>query len=144
MRERTVEIKVESDIVVARCTGRELAGRLGFGSSDQARLATAISELARNVIQYAGCGVCLFFDESADHTARIRVIVEDHGPGIAEVEKAMTDGFTTSRGLGAALPETRSLVSDFDLESEPGHTKITIVISRVRKVDGKNPAMGEG
>jgi serine/threonine-protein kinase RsbT len=130
MSEKSVEIKVEGDIVVARSAGRELAREIGFGSADQTRLATAISELTRNVIQYAGSGVCTVIDESRDGTARVRVTVEDHGPGIPDVEQAMADGFTTSRGLGAGLPGTRRLVHEFQLESEPGHTKITIAMAR--------------
>ncbi len=130
MSETSVEINVEGDIVVARSAGRELAREIGFGSADQTRLATAISELTRNVIQYAGSGVCTVIDESADGTVGIRVTVEDHGPGIPDVEKAMADGFSTSRGLGAGLPGTRRLVHEFQLESEPGHTKITIAMAR--------------
>ncbi len=130
MTETSVEINAEGDIVVARSAGRELAREIGFGSADQTRLATAISELTRNVIQYAGSGVCTVIDESADGTAGIRVTVEDHGPGIPDVEQAMADGFSTSRGLGAGLPGTRRLVHEFHLESEPGHTKVTIAMAR--------------
>jgi serine/threonine-protein kinase RsbT len=125
-----VEINIESDIVVARSAGRELAREIGFGSADQTRLATAISELTRNIIQYAGSGVCTVVDESANGSACIRVTVEDHGPGIADVEQAMADGFSTGRGLGAGLPGTRRLVHEFALESEPGHTKIVIAMKR--------------
>ncbi len=130
MSETTVEVNVEGDIVAARSAGRELAREIGFGSADQTRLATAISELTRNVIQYAGSGVCTVIDESADETAGVRVTVEDHGPGIPDVEQAMADGFSTSRGLGAGLPGTRRLVHEFHLESEPGHTRITIAMAR--------------
>lgn len=130
MSETSVEINVEGDIVVARSAGRELAREIGFGSADQTRLATAISELTRNVIQYAGSGVCTVIDESTDGAAGIRVTVEDHGPGISDVEQAMEDGFSTSRGLGAGLPGTRRLVHEFHLESEPGHTKVTIAMTR--------------
>ena len=130
MSETNVEINVESDIVVARSAGRELAREIGFGSADQTRLATAISELTRNVIQYAGSGVCTVIDESANETAGIRVTVEDHGPGIPDVEQAMADGFSTGGGLGAGLPGTRRLVHEFHVESEPGHTKVTIAMVR--------------
>ncbi len=130
MSETSVEINVEGDIVVARSAGRELAREIGFGSADQTRLATAISELTRNVIQYAGSGVCTVIDESADETAGIRVTVEDHGPGIPDVEQAMADGFSTGGGLGAGLPGTRRLVHEFHVESEPGHTKVTIAMAR--------------
>ncbi len=130
MSETSVEINAEGDIVVARSAGRELAREIGFGSADQTRLATAISELTRNVIQYAGSGVCTVIDESADGAAGIRVTVEDHGPGIPDLEEAMADGFSTGGGLGAGLPGTRRLVHEFHLESEPGHTKVTIAMGR--------------
>lgn len=130
MNENRIEIKVEADIVAARRAGREMARQLGFGSADQTRLATAISELARNVIQYAGEGVCLVTDESDQNASKIRVVVEDHGPGIPDIEQAMTDGFSTGGGLGAGLPGARRLVHEFEIESQPGHTRVTIGMSR--------------
>ena len=132
MTERRVEIKIESDVVAARQAGREMARELGFGSADQTRLATAISELARNVIQYAGEGVCLVSDESDQHMLRIRVMVEDHGPGIPDVEQAMEHGFSTGSGLGAGLLGAKRLVQEFDIESELGHTKVTMTMVRRR------------
>jgi len=130
MPETVIELKAESDIVLARQAGRELAQEMGFGSADQTRLATAISELARNVIQYAGGGRCLIAEESNQHLTRIRVVVEDAGPGIADVEEAMTHGFSSGGGLGAGLPGARRLVQEFDIESQPGHTRVTIAIAK--------------
>ena len=130
MPETVIELKADSDIVLARQAGRELAREVGFGSADQTRLATAILELARNVIQYAGGGRCLIAEESNQHLTRIRVVVEDAGPGIADVEEAMTQGFTTGGGLGAGLPGARRLVQEFDIESQPGHTRVTIAITK--------------
>ena len=130
MPETVIELKAESDIVLARQAGRELAREMGFGSADQTRLATAISELARNVIQYAGGGRCLIAEESNQHLTRIRVVVEDAGPGIADVEEAMTHGFSSGGGLGAGLPGARRLVQEFDIESQPGHTRVTIAIAK--------------
>jgi len=130
MNEVMVALKEEFDIVTARGAGREMARQLGFGSADQTRLATAISELARNVIQYAGEGVCLVTDESDQNASKIRVVVEDHGPGIPDIEQAMTDGFSTGGGLGAGLPGARRLVHEFEIESQPGHTRVTIGMSR--------------
>ena len=109
-----------------------MAYELGFGLADQTRLATAISELARNVVQYAREGVCVIADGSDEAMMRISVTVEDEGPGIIDVEKAMQDGFSTSRGLGAGLPGTKRLVQDFDIESAPGRTKVSIVVARRR------------
>jgi len=133
MGETTVKINDELDIVAARRAGREIAQQCGFGSADQTRLATAISELTRNVVQYAGAGVCVITDESNENIERIRAMVEDHGPGIANIEKATMYGFSTGAGLGAGLPGTKRLVDEFDIESEPGHTKVTIAMIRRRR-----------
>ena len=132
MTERRVEIKAESDIVAARQAGREMARELGFGSANQTRLATAISELTRNVIQYAGEGNCIITDESDENEIRVQAVVEDHGPGIHDVEKAMEDGFSTRTGLGAGLPGTKRLVKDFAIESNTAYTRITISVVQPR------------
>lgn len=129
---KRVEIHAHNSIVMARQTGRDIARQLGFGSADQTRLATAISELTRNILQYAEKGECFFIDESDDKFRKIKVIFEDNGPGIPDINKAMTDGFTTGKGLGAGLPSTRRLVSEFDIKSEPGFTQITITMVRTR------------
>ncbi len=128
-----IELKVETDVVLARQAGRELAREMGFGSADQTRLATAISELARNVIEYADEGTCLISNESNEHGTRIQVVVEDNGPGIADLEQAMTHGFTSGGGLGVGLPGAKRLVQEFDIESSPGHTRVTIAISRQKQ-----------
>lgn len=125
-------IKSDEDVVVARATGREFARNLGFNVADQTRLATAISELTRNVVRYAGEGELAMADESDDDLAIIRVAVEDHGPGIADIEQAMRDGFTTGGGLGGGLPGTKRLVHEFEIESVPGQTRITITMVRPR------------
>jgi serine/threonine-protein kinase RsbT len=134
MNVKNLQIQAESDVVAARCAGREMARDVGFGSADQTRLATAISELVRNVIQHAGSGTCTFVDESDGDAGRIRVVVEDEGPGIPDSEGAGEVRSGESRGLGAGLPGTRRLVSEFCLESEPGHTRVTIVM--VRRLEG--------
>ena len=130
MMETKIELRVGGDIVAARQMGREMARVLGFGTADQTRLATAISELTRNALQHAGSGVCVIADESNRETAVIRVTVEDRGPGIPDIEKALADGFSTSHGLGAGLPGTKRLVHDFSIESRPGNTKIDISMRR--------------
>ena len=126
-------LKKTSDIVVARQTGRKIATDLGFRSADQTRLATAISELARNAIQYAGEGSCFISDESNQHNARVQVVFEDFGPGIPDIEQAMTPGFSTGGGLGAGLQGAKRLVHEFVIESKPGHTKVTIAMSRQKE-----------
>lgn len=128
-----VEINKGIDVVLARRAGRNMAKELGLGSADQTRLATAISELTRNVIQYGGAGRCLIQDRSNLHFTEVDVLVTDSGPGIPDLEKAMTDGFSTGGGLGAGLPGTRRLVHFFDITSQPGDTRIRISIRRHRK-----------
>ncbi|WP_047985433.1 anti-sigma regulatory factor [Ornithinibacillus californiensis] len=121
-----VTIMKEWDIVAARQMGRDIAKNLGFGTVDQARITTAISELARNIHLYAGEGkVCFEIVESLEHKG-IRVLATDNGPGIRDLSQVMEDGFTTSGGLGAGLPGVKRLMDDFDIESEVGKgTKIT-------------------
>jgi len=130
MRNRRVNLKQSSDIVAARQAARETARELGFGSADQTRLATAVSEVARNALQYADEGVCYFADESDTEVAVIRVSVEDHGPGIADVTKALEFGFTTSNGLGMGLPGAKQLVHELTLYSTPGHTVVQLKMIR--------------
>ena len=124
-----VQVRETKDIVLARRLARELAASLSFGKADQTRLATAVSELARNVIEYAGHGECQIFDTSDSSFKCVKVIVEDHGPGIADIEAAMQDGFSTGGSLGAGLPGTRRLIDSFKIESQPGMTRITITLS---------------
>jgi serine/threonine-protein kinase RsbT len=124
-----VDICTTADIVVARRLTRQLAACLDFGSADQTRLATAVSELTRNVIEYAGHGKCHISDASDLAFNSIQVIVEDNGPGIANVAQAMQDGYSTSGSLGAGLPGTRRLVDSFMIESRPGLTRVTISMS---------------
>ena len=133
---KEIPINVESDVLVARQAGRDLARQLGFGSADQTRLATAISELGRNIINYAEKGVVTIRDDSDQSMIRLRVICEDNGPGIADIQKALTDGYTTGRSLGVGLPGTKRLVHEFDIVSRPGHTKITVGIVRPRPAGG--------
>lgn len=120
-----VKIINEWDIVAARQLGRNVAKELGFGTVDQARITTAISELARNIYLYAGQGtVCIdkVFDGGK---SGLKIIATDEGPGIQDIRKVMEDGYTTSGGLGAGLPGVKRLTDEFDIDSVPGKgTKI--------------------
>ena len=129
-REVVIDIVCEADVIGARKVGREMACGLGLGLADQTRLATAISELVRNVLIYAGKGWCTITAETADAWRSIAVRVEDHGPGIADVAKAMTHGFSTGGGLGAGLPGAKRLVDEFHVQSRPGMTVVTAAIRR--------------
>ena len=125
----TIAVHQTSDIVLARSLARSLSASLGFGKADQTRLATAVSELTRNVIMHAGSGECRISDVSDADFKRIEIVVEDQGPGIASIESAMQDGFSTSGSMGAGLSGTRRLVETFNIVSEPGLTCVTIALS---------------
>jgi serine/threonine-protein kinase RsbT len=112
-----VEVRNEWDIVSARQLGRNMAKELGFGNVDQARITTAISELARNIYLYAGRGkICIEPIEQLGKKG-LRIVALDNGPGIREIRKVMEDGYTTSGGLGAGLPGVKRLMDEFSIES---------------------------
>ena len=113
-------IKSDQDIVIARQRGRALATELGFSSGDATLIATAISELARNIVSYARRGEITL--EAVRGSARqgIMVIASDNGPGIPDVRQAMRDGFSTSGSLGLGLPGVRRLMDEFEIISQPG------------------------
>lgn len=121
-----VYIKKEWDIVGARQLGRKIAKEIGFGTVDQARIATAISELARNIYLYAKQGQICFEIINTIEQNGIRMIAVDTGPGIDDIGQVMQDGYTTSGGLGAGLPGVKRLMEEFDIQSEKGKgTKVT-------------------
>ena len=130
--ETAIPLTSQTDVVLARQRGREMARDLGFGTADQTRLATAISELARNAVKYAGSGVCTISDLSDQSSIRVMAVIEDSGPGIPDIEQALTDGFSTAGTLGAGLPGAKRLVQNFWIESEPGRTVVSIEIVRPR------------
>lgn len=113
-----VDIHSEWGIVAARQSGRKLAREVGFGSVDQARITTAISELARNIYLYANKGQIQIEEATSAGKRGIKIIATDQGPGIKEIRRVMEDGFTTSGGLGAGLPGVKRLMDDFDIDSE--------------------------
>ncbi|HSJ38985.1 MAG TPA: anti-sigma regulatory factor [Planococcus sp. (in: firmicutes)] len=116
----SVEIQTEWDIVAARQLGRNVAKELGFGTVDQARITTAISELARNIYLYAGQGKIEIQRLTENGVNGILIIAVDSGPGIPDVRKVMEDGFSTSGGLGAGLPGVKRLMDDFKIETTLG------------------------
>ncbi len=118
--ELRIAIVSEVDIVTARQRGRALAAELGFASSDQALIATAISELARNILLYAARGEVGISAEHKNGRAGIGVVATDQGPGIPDINRALQDGFSTGKGLGLGLPGTKRIMDEFDLTSEVG------------------------
>ena len=129
MQSRSIALESEHDIAVARGEVRTIAAGLGFRVIDQTRLATVTSELARNVVKYAQRGR-MIAQPTTDTLGRsgLRLIFEDSGPGIPDIEAAMRDGFSTGRGLGKGLPGSKRLVDHFEIESAVGvGTRVTVV-----------------
>jgi serine/threonine-protein kinase RsbT len=123
-----VAIRTDADVVTARQEARTMGAALGFSSTDLTLLATAISEIARNITTYAGEGQVALRVRREGARAGIEVEATDEGPGIVNVELAMQDGYTTGNGLGLGLPGTRRLVDDFELDTTPGAgTRIRMV-----------------
>lgn len=125
--EITVEITEELDIVRCRKVVRDIAVKSGFGLTDQTRLVTATSELARNIVNYAGEGKMNVTIISDCARKGIELVFEDEGPGF-NPEDAINPGYSTSKGLGMGLPGSKRLVDDFELHSVTGKgTKITAI-----------------
>jgi serine/threonine-protein kinase RsbT len=115
-----VDVGNSDDIVAARQAGHELARDLGFSLTDVTMIATAISEVARNITSYAGFGAIRVAVSDRDGRKALVVRAEDHGPGIADIERALEDGYSTGRGLGLGLPGARRLMDGLIVESRPG------------------------
>jgi serine/threonine-protein kinase RsbT len=115
-----VRIASEADIVTARQLGRRIAAESGFSSTDQTLIATAISEVARNIIEYARRGEIILSRLEERGRRAVKIIARDNGPGIADIELAMQDGYSTGNSLGLGLPGAKRLMDDFDLVSSPG------------------------
>ena len=114
-----VPITRESDIVVARQKGRALAAEVGFSTCDQTLIATAISEIARNIIAYATKGeVSLSTIKNGQQGLSITAV--DEGPGIANLDQAMQNGYSTTGSLGLGLPGAKRMMDEFEISSEPG------------------------
>jgi serine/threonine-protein kinase RsbT len=116
--ERRVPVASDADLVLARQAGRRLAQELGFSSTDITLIATAISEVARNIIQYAGAGEIELDTVEGSRSVGIVVIARDKGPGIPDIALAIRDGYTTGKGMGLGLPGARRLMDEFEIESE--------------------------
>jgi len=122
-----VSIQSEGDIVLARRTVRESATLAGFRTTDVTRIVTASSEMARNLIKYAGEGVMSWRRIERNGLAGIEIQFVDHGPGIPNVELALQEGYSTGNGLGMGLPGARRLMDELEIQSVAGEgTTITL------------------
>jgi serine/threonine-protein kinase RsbT len=127
-----VAINSDQDIVIARQKGRAMAAELGFSSGDATLIATAISELARNIVSYARKGSITLKSIQGSSRVGILVLAEDDGPGILDIRQALRDGFSTSGSLGLGLPGVRRLMDDFEITSQPGQGT-TVVVKKWRQ-----------
>lgn len=127
-RKQKIDIVNEADLIFVRKIGRSMAAEVGFGLTDQARIATAISELGRNIINYAGKGSITLSLISFDSRLAFEVLAQDQGRGIENIELALQDGFSTGGALGMGLPGTKRLMDEFQIDSEPGRG--TVVMTR--------------
>lgn len=124
---KVVPVTSDDDLVSARREGRILAEQLGFSTSEATLVATAISELARNIVSYARRGEIHVSLIHNGNKRGINIIARDEGPGIADVGLAMREGYSTSGGLGIGLPGVRRIMDEFDIASDVGRgTTITI------------------
>jgi serine/threonine-protein kinase RsbT len=115
-----VPVRSVADIVTARQQVRQLAGQAGFSNSNLTLIATAISEVARNIVEYASSGELIVSVIKNGTRNGVKIIAKDQGPGIADITAVMRDGYSTGKGLGIGLPGTRRLMDEFEITSTPG------------------------
>lgn len=127
LRSETLPVRSSEDVVTVRTSVRKLAAELRFGIVDQTKIVTAASEIARNTIDY-GRGGDLRMDALTNGIKRgLRLVFVDSGPGIRDVEQALTDGYTSGNGMGLGLGGTRRLMDEFDIASKLNEgTTVTI------------------
>lgn len=132
--ERRVEIASDGDLVSARAEARALADGMGLSRTDATLLATAISEVARNIVVHAGTGEILLRSDADDNRRGVVAVARDSGPGIENIESAMREGYGTKDGLGLGLPGARRLVDEFEIDSCVGRGT-TVILKKWRERD---------
>jgi serine/threonine-protein kinase RsbT len=124
----SLPVQSSEDIVTVRQAVRKKAISLGFGLVDQTKFVTAASELARNTLDYGGGGTVRIEMVQNDRTSGIRLVFEDQGPGIADIDQALKDGYTSGNGMGLGLGGARRLSNEFEIWSQPGEgTRVSIL-----------------
>jgi len=127
VRDEQVSVRGEEEVVRVRQLAREWAIGLGFGLVDQTKIVTAASELARNTVIYGGGGTVRFQALNDGSRRGLRLTFEDKGPGIADVQLALKDGYSTGTGLGLGLSGAKRLMSEFEIDSTPGQgTRVSV------------------
>jgi serine/threonine-protein kinase RsbT len=127
LKAESLPIRSDQDIVIVRQTVRAWAVDLHFGLVDQTKIVTAASELARNALTHGGGGHVRLESLNDGPRRGLRLTFEDRGPGIADIELAMKDGYTTGSGLGLGLSGARRLSNDFEIRSKPGEGTVVAI-----------------
>jgi signal transduction histidine kinase len=122
----TLNVDTEFDVIAARQRARQIAGACGFGSVDQARIGTVVSELARNIFNYAGAGSVSFVAEGVVAPQHLSITFADRGPGIADVTHVLSGAYRSTSGMGVGILSARRLMDQFDIASGPSGTRITV------------------
>ena len=126
-KDEVLEIRTSDHVVLVRQAVRKWATELGFSLVDQTKMITAASELARNTLDHGGGGTVRLEALQQGTRNGLRLTFEDQGPGIPDVEKALTDGYTTGKGMGMGLSGSKRLVNEFEIDSRVGEgTRVTI------------------
>jgi serine/threonine-protein kinase RsbT len=127
VRDEQVSVRSEDEVVRVRQLAREWAISLGFGLVDQTKIVTAASELARNTVIYGGGGTVRLQAMNDGARRGLRLTFEDQGPGIADLQLALKDGYSTGTGLGLGLSGAKRLMSEFEIDSTPGQgTRVAV------------------
>ncbi len=132
LQEIQVAIRSDTDIVLARQQGRQMAANIGFSATDATLIALSISELARNIVTYAQTGTVIIRGVNDSHAKGILIIARDNGPGMRNIEDVLRDGYSTSGGLGLGLPGVKRLMDEFSIESELGDGTVVTVKKWIR------------
>lgn len=126
--EERIAIAAGEDVVIARARAKRFAGRLRFSRNDQTLICAAVSEVAHNIVVYAGTGEILMRPHRQDGRWGLMIVARDDGPGIADPEQALTDGYSTVGSLGVGLPGARRLMDSLEIDSVPGRgTTVTML-----------------
>lgn len=131
-RWKNFPVKSDKDLVEIRAYGRKLAREIGFNTNDQTLIATALSEVCRNIIEYAGIGKVII-ETVQDSSQGICITAQDQGPGIKDIDKALEEGYSTGRGMGVGLPGCKRIMDQFQVDSRSGKGTVVSMHKWVEK-----------
>jgi serine/threonine-protein kinase RsbT len=139
VEQATVPVTSDADILLARQRARGLAAEVDFTAVESTKITAVVSELARNILQYAGRGDIVLRALHQENRTGVMVVARDKGPGISDVRNALQDGFSTNGGLGLGLPLVRRLMDEFEIVSHHGHGTTVIVKKWARRCTSGRP-----